>query len=591
VKEKSVNKSDDQAESNLQVALRFGAQGWTIFRDDVLPVVVSVAGAVGALLLEFSFWAYGEVRNWMSNTNQQVTKKARKVQENKKGLISEGGHGKRKLTELEGEEEGDQANNNEGDVEPKKWRPDGAYLAIHQFIRRMFTAGGAEVEVDAAAEEDTEIVQDKLTDEGRDKIQEFKRALWKGKPDLDFGASATEMKFTGPNRKGTEVKSLEALAKSTVDNLSFNNLTSKCPDQIDISKVEVCSSSKQDASSNVLIKSEEEPIINDSNAKTIEYEDDTAESSVESKPEESVTGQNEDVEHYKEHINNVEQTKGSESEVTEPNNANTDSKTIDDSTSTAGDLGSTVQDIQSNCEVTDLIDDVVKTTVEHAEAQTETNAIKSTIESSESADKDIQSIIEDAERSLKAIGSPEVSVQPKEVTSSEDIKEDALSSNEEDIQSSTEAIGLIGEVKKDFNNSNDNIPANFSSSTEDISEPLIISTGEDSGPAHIDEKDEGVIEKENKEMNILKEKMFNSNEGPAESPVIIEKSNQRDIQGAERTSDKENAEPDVHKGNNHDGIIDILPEDMSGEEDEAQSPGLIETVPAVSDIIARFNVE
>ena len=35
----------------------------------------------------------------------------------------------------------------------------------------MFTAGGAEVEVDAAAEEDTEIVQDKLTDEGRDKIQ------------------------------------------------------------------------------------------------------------------------------------------------------------------------------------------------------------------------------------------------------------------------------------------------------------------------------------------------------------------------------------------------------------------------------------
>ena len=364
----------------------------------------------------------------------------------------------------------------------------------------------------------------------------------------------------GPNRKGTEVKSLEALAKSTVDNLSFNNLTSKCPDQIDISKVEVCSSSKQDASSNVLIKSEEEPIINDSNAKTIEYEDDTAESSVESKPEESVTGQNEDVEHYKEHINNVEQTEGSESEVTEPNNAITDSKTIDDSTSTAGDLGSTVQDIQSNCEVTDLIDDVVKTTVEHAEAQTETNAIKSTIESSESADKDIQSIIEDAERSLKAIGSPEVSVQPKEVTSSEDIKEDALSSNEEDIQSSTEAIGLIGEVKKDFNNSNDNIPANFSSSTEDISEPLIISTGEDSGPAHIDEKDEGVIEKENKEMNILKEKMFNSNEGPAESPVIIEKSNQRDIQGAERTSDKENAEPDVHKGKNHDGIIDILPE-------------------------------
>ena len=23
----------------------------------------------------------------------------------------------------------------QGDVEPKKWRPDGAYLAIHQFIR------------------------------------------------------------------------------------------------------------------------------------------------------------------------------------------------------------------------------------------------------------------------------------------------------------------------------------------------------------------------------------------------------------------------------------------------------------------------
>jgi len=619
VKENSVNQSDE-AESNLQVALRFGAQGWTIFRDDVLPVLLSVAGAVGALLLEFSFWAYGEVRNWMSNTNQQVTKKAKKVQESKKGLNSEGGHGKRKLTELEGEEAGDQANNNEGDVEPKKWRPDGAYLAIHQFIRRMFTAGD-QVEVEVEAAEDTEILQDKLTDEGRHKIQEFKRALWKGKPDLDFGALATDMKFTGSNLKGVEVKSLEALAKSTVDNLNINNLISKCEDQTVASKAKFCTidvKSTQDVTSKV-IKSEEEPNITESNAETIdskldasESKDDTTKCSVETNPEESVTEEMEDVKSYEENVNNVEVTGRLKNEVTEPNNANTNSKPVDDLVSAVCDLRSLIQDIQSNCEVTDLLDDVVKSTVEYAEAQTETGAFKSTIESSESTDKCIKSSIEDAECAHEAKGSSEDVVHSKEVTRSED-SEVVPSPNEEDAQSSMEAIELIGEVtesklliaeseedsseaKKDFINSSETISENDNSSAEDVSEQLDASVDKDSSAAHTDKKVVDVIEKNNMDispMNILKEKDINSHEHSIENTKVMEKSVHEDhhIQEAERTHDKENTGPDVRMGKNHDGIIDILPEDMSGEEDEAQSPGLIETVPAVSDIIARFNVE
>ena len=157
--------------------------------------------------------------------------------------------------------------------------------------------------------------------------------------------------------KGEEVKSLEALAKSTVDNLNINNLISKCEDQTVASKVKFCTidvKSTQDVTSKVLIKSEEEPNITESNAETMdskldasESKDDTTKCSVETNLEESVTEEMEDVKSYEENVNNIEVTGRLKNGVTEPNNVNSNSNGGDIAVANSSSSSSSLESFES----------------------------------------------------------------------------------------------------------------------------------------------------------------------------------------------------------------------------------------------------
>eukprot|EP00088_Acartia_fossae_P033837 TRINITY_DN346_c0_g1_i1.p1 TRINITY_DN346_c0_g1~~TRINITY_DN346_c0_g1_i1.p1 ORF type:complete len:146 (-),score=55.59 TRINITY_DN346_c0_g1_i1:148-585(-) len=67
----------------------------------------------------------------------------------------------------------------------KKWRPDNAYIAIHDFIRKMFNSTADQMKEQGS----------KLSSEGVEKLQEFKNVLWNEKPDLNFGSPSGEVQF------------------------------------------------------------------------------------------------------------------------------------------------------------------------------------------------------------------------------------------------------------------------------------------------------------------------------------------------------------------------------------------------------------